>query len=384
MSSVPLRIVQIVGHVAAGGVEGIVMNYYRHMDHSKIQFDFIMDGYNKTTIDDEIRASGGRVYKVAPYAKNLLKNQQQIYQILSRNSYPIVHSHMNALSVFYLIQAKRAGIPIRIAHSHSTAAKGEGVKTAVKYLLIPYAKNFPTHYAACSEFSGKWLFGKEFYESGKVNLIKNAIDINLFSYNPEIRQLKRTAMGLNDKFVIGHVGRFEYQKNHTFLIDIFDQIKKVHADSVLLLAGSGNLDPSIKAKVKKLKLTDSVRFLGVRQDIPDLMQAMDVFVLPSFYEGLPIVGIEAQASGLPCILSDAVTQETKIVDSVKFLSLSAPATEWAEVILSYVQNDRRAKTDDQIRNAGYDINLSAAELAGWYRQLAGADMPVADKLYAKP
>lgn len=366
----PIRIAQVVGPVVLGGVDTMVMNYYRHISRSKIQFDFIMDGYGDTPIDEEIRALGGRVYKVEPYAKNMAKSMRQYYRIFKENHYPIVHCHMNTLSVFPLFEAWRAGVPVRIAHSHSTAAKGEGKRTTMKYMLRPFAKIFPSHYCACSEYAGRWLFGNRLYDSGKVYLIKNAIDLERFSFKPEIRKRMRAELGISDQFVVGHVGRFLYQKNHDFLIDIFDEVHKRNPASVLLLVGDGPLKEQIREKVSARGLSDSVRFLGIRRDVPDLLQVMDVFVLPSFYEGLPVVGVEAQAVGLPCLISATVTREIALTSLVSFLDPSHPVAVWAEKALSLTGASAvRAGTDQMIKEAGLCIQDEAGKLEQFYRSL---------------
>lgn len=366
MENRPIRVAQVVGPVLLAGVDTVVMNYYRNIDRKRIQFDFIMDGYQKTPIDEEIEAMGGRVFKVEPYAKNMLKSMQQYYQIFHENHYPIVHSHMNTLSVFPLFEAWRATIPIRIAHSHSTAAWGEKKKAIMKYMLRPFTKTFATNYCACSALAGKWQFGAKCYNDGKVNLLKNAIDINKFTYDETVRNRVRNGLNLQGRFVVGHVGRFTYAKNHNFLIEVFCEIHKRDPNSVLLLVGGGDLFSQIHQKVKVLGLSNSVLFTGVRQDVADLMQAMDVFIFPSFYEGLGLAAIEAQAAGLPCILSDAITTEAKITDRVTFLSLSLSPEIWAETILLYKSYSQRPNTKDQIKSAGFEIKSAAKGLEEYY------------------
>lgn len=362
----------MVGKVLLSGVDTVVMEYYRHIDRKKVQFDFIMDGYNETPIDQEIKRLGGQVYKVEPYEKNILKNVHQCEAIFRDNGYKIVHSHLNTLSVFPLYAAWRAKVPVRIAHNHSTAAQGEGKKTLLKYMLRPFAKLFATHYCACSVYAGRWLFGDSFYNSGKVHLIKNAINIDKFSYNKGIRNRIRRELHLEDKFVVGHVGRFVYQKNHTFLIDIFYEVKKRNPDAILMLIGSGQLEGDIKKKVRDLGLFDSVLFLGTRSDVADLTQAMDVFVLPSHYEGLPLVAIEAQAAGLRTIVSDSVTNEVKVTNLVEFCSLTQSASEWAGHVHGFreTRDYERTNTDEVLRLAGHDIRVAAKELQKWYEKIS--------------
>lgn len=364
-----LRVVHIIGKVEMGGVQAVVMNYYRNIDKTKVQFDFIIDGYNETPIDKEIESMGGKVYKIEPYEKNIFKNMLQCYKIFKTNKYTIVHCHLNTLSVFPLFVAWICKIKIRICHNHSTAAKGEGKKNLIKYILLPFSKLFATHYCACSELSGRWIFGNNFYNKGKVKLIKNAIDINKYSYNKSVRDKKREQMNLNNKFVIGHVGRFVFSKNHNFLIDIFNEAYKINNNLILVLIGDGQLKNQIQYKVKKLGLKDNILFLGNRFDVPELMQAMDLFLLPSFYEGLPVVGIEAQAAGLKCIFSDSITYETKITDLVEFISLNKSSKYWANQIIKYSNGYNRENTDIRIKKARYEIKIAAHNLLLWYKKL---------------
>lgn len=363
----PIRIAHVVGKVVTGGVDVVVMNYYRHIDTSKVQFDFIMDGYDATPIDDEIKAMGGRIYKVEPYDKNIFKNMHQCYQIFSSNRYEMVHAHLNTLSIFPLFAAALAGVKVRIAHSHSTAVKTEYLRTAVKYLLRPFAKLFPTHYCACSDYAGKWLFGKRYCKAGKVRIIPNAIDIERFSFHPEVREHTRNLLNLQNAFVVGHVGRFMYQKNHDFVIDIFKEVHNRLPNSVLLLVGSGELQDEVKAKVKRLGLDDCVRFLGVRFDVPQLLQAMDVMIFPSRYEGLGLVTIEAQAASLPIIASMAVPTEAKVTDLLHYCSLSQPAEDWASSALALARNIRLNETFE-LYEAGLDITRAAVALTLWYER----------------
>jgi len=369
MKKEPIRVAQIIGQVLLAGVDTVVMNYYRNIDRTKVQFDFIVDGYDSTPIDDEIKELGGRVYKVESYTKDMLKSMQQYYQIFKDNHYPIVHSHMNTLSVFPLFEAWRAGIPVRVAHNHSTSNKGEGKRTMMKYMLRPFAKVFSTHFCACSPLAGEWLFGKDFYNSGKVRLIQNAIDIQHFSFNQDIRDRIRKELGLVNKFVVGHVGRFVYQKNHEYLLDIFSDIHRHNQNSVLLLIGDGPLKSQIEQKVARLDLGKFVHFLGVRKDVPNLMQAMDIFIFPSNYEGLGMVAIEAQAAGLPTIVSEEIPIQVKITNLLSYCHLSQSSGEWAEAALSRMNGFQRIKNDDAIKAAGFDIRTEADKLLQMYMSI---------------
>lgn len=365
----PIRIAQIVGKWLGGGVEAVVMNYYRHLDHDKIQFDFICDDDSTNIPYDEIEKLGGKVILIPPYQK-VFKYQKELRRVLRDGKYKIVHSHINTLSVFPLYAAKKVGVPVRIAHSHSTTNKKEWKKNLLKQVLRPFSKKYATNYMCCSELAGRWLFGDKAYDEGKVYLLNNAIDLDKFKYDKKIRDKKRKELGIKeDTIVIGHIGRFVAQKNHTFLIDIFNQFHKKEKNSILLLAGQGPLQEEIKNKVGELGLDDSVRFLGQRNDANELYQAFDVFLLPSLYEGLPVVGVEAQASGLLCFLSDDMTKETKVLDSTAFMSLSNTDDEWATSILDNYINFRRKDTTSDITKSNFNIKYETNKLKNKYSEL---------------
>ena len=361
-----IRVAQIIGKAVQGGVDTLVLNYYRHIDRSKVQFDFFMDGFGSALYDDEIRALGGRVFKLPPYEKGMRANLRQFREILGANKYKIVHSHMNSLSVFWLREAKRAGVPIRIAHSHSTASPGEGLRTLLKYILKPFSKLYPTHLAACSEYASGWLFGKKPLSSGRVFMIRNAVDIDKFRFDPEIRSSVREKLGVRDKFVVGHVGRFVYQKNHRFLIDVFKQIQGADPTAALLLIGDGELMQEVRDRVREYGLDESVIFLGNRRDVHELYQAMDVFALPSHYEGLPVSAVEAQASGLPCVLSDRITTEALLSDGASMAPLSE--RDWAERIALCKGHDRKSDLSALV-GGGFDIGAAAERLCKYYLDL---------------
>lgn len=365
----PIRIAQIVGKWLGGGVEAVVMNYYRHLDHSEVQFDFICDDDSTNIPYDEIEKLGGKVILIPPYQK-VFKYQKELRRVLRNGKYKIVHSHINTLSVFPLYAAKKVGVPVRIAHSHSTTNKKEWKKNLLKQVLRPFSKKYATNYMCCSELAGRWLFGDKAYDEGKVYLLNNAIDLDKFKYDKKIGDKKRKELGIKeDTIVIGHIGRFVAQKNHIFLIDIFNQFHKKEKNSILLLAGQGPLQEEIKNKVRELGLDDSVRFLGQRNDANELYQAFDVFLLPSLYEGLPVVGVEAQASGLLCFFSDDMTKETKVLDSTVFMSLSNADDEWATSILDNYINFRRKDTTSDITKSNFNIKYETNKLKNKYSEL---------------
>lgn len=369
MSKEKLIVAHIMGKWVGGGVESVVMNYYRNIDREKIQFDFICDEDSTNIPYEEIKKLGGRVILVPPY-QCLFKYIKELRKVFKENKYKIVHSHINTLSVFPLYVAKNVGIPIRIAHSHSTTNKNEKKKNLMKQILRPFSKLFATDYFCCSELAGRWLFGNKTYDENKVYLLNNAIDVDKFKYNEEIRKIKRKELKINDDtLVIGHIGRFVEQKNHKFLIDIFNEIHKKKSNSLLILVGQGPLEDKIKNKIKALNLNESVIFLGQRNDANELYQAFDVFLLPSLYEGLPVVGVEAQASGLLCVLSDSMTKETKILKDTTFLNLELNAECWSKKIIKLSKDYKRIDTTNEITKKGLNIKEEAIKLEKKYKEL---------------
>lgn len=368
MKKQPIIVAQIMGKWVGGGVEAVIMNYYRNIDRSKVQFDFICDEDSTNIPYDEIKKLGGRVIICPPYQK-IFKYEKFLIDLFKKNNYKIVHSNINALSVFPLRAAKKAEVPIRIAHSHSTTNKKEWKKNLMKQALRPFSKKYATDYFACSELAGRWLFGDKTFEQGKVTIINNAIDLDKFKYDEKIRKEKRKELNIKDNtLVVGHIGRFVAQKNHTFLIDIFNELHKKEENSILLLIGQGPLMSEIKQKVDSLGISDSVKFLGQRDDVNELYQVFDVFLLPSLYEGLPVVGVEAQATGNLCILSDSMTQETKILDTTKFISLDMSTEEWVSIILNNYSKFKRHDTTDEITKNNFNIKKEKSELEKFYMQ----------------
>ena len=365
----PIRVASVIGRYIGGGVEAVTINYYRNIDKNKVQLDFICDEDSTNIPYEEIERMGGKVIIIPSYSKPF-KYHKALKRVLKEGNYKIIHSNINTLSVFSLFAAKCAGVPVRIAHSHSTTNKKEKKKNLMKQILRPFSKVFATDYMCCSELAGRWLFGNKEYDKGNVYLLNNAIDLDKFKYNESLRKNKRKELGIkDDALVIGHIGRFVAQKNHDFLIDIFNEIHKKNNNSILLLAGQGPLMEDIKNKVKELNLEDSVKFLGQRNDANELYQAFDVFLLPSLYEGLPVVGVEAQAAGLLCYLSDDMTKETKVLDITKFMSLNNTPEEWADNILDDVKKYKRIDTSKEMTAKNFNIKEEAKKLEEYYLNL---------------
>ena len=366
MAEKPIRVAHVIGKMIGGGVEAVAMNYYRHVDHDRVQFDFIIDADSTIVPRGEIESLGGRVIEVPPY-QHALEYQKELQSLFRQEQWKIVHSHINTLSVFSLRAAKKAGVPVRIAHSHSTSGKGEYAKNAVKALLKTQANRYPTERFACSRFAGEWLFGKD----ADFEVVYNAIDLLRFSFNAEARAKTRAELGIDGgQFVVGHVGRFMAQKNHTFLIDAFEQVARRRENAMLLLVGSGDDESDVKRIVKERGLSDRVQFLGQRTDMPELYSAFDLFVLPSLYEGLGLAAVEAQRSGLTCLLSSAIPCEVDVTKECRFLPIDNP-TVWADVICGLTEKspENRSSIDDS-SFAPYDIDVAAELLVCKYEMFS--------------
>jgi glycosyltransferase involved in cell wall biosynthesis len=372
-----------MGKMACGGVESTVMNHYRHIDRSRVQFDFIVDSDSTSIPQQEIEALGGRIFLVPPY-KHLHSYIKECTHIFAEIKPHIVHAHLNALSVFPLYAAKRAGIPVRIAHSHSTSNPDEPLRNIMKNTLKHFAHAYPTEFAACSDHAARWLFGDALVDDGGVHIINNALEIDDFAFSDNTRASTRDSLGIQpDQPVIGCVGRMSSQKNQLFAEDIFAQVLNSRPDALLVFAGDGPLMGKVQAHAKELGIVPSVRFLGIRNDIVQLYQAFDVLLFPSLYEGLGMAAIEAQTADLPVLASTEVPAETRIVhDLIQYLPLDDGPAVWAEKLLSLIMraNSRSGKTrinrGEQIAMQGYDIHESAAKLCQWYCELASLEQGV--------
>lgn len=363
----PIRVAMVVGKMRAGGVESFLMNYYRHIDRNRVQFDFIIDSDSPNReLIPEIESLGGRVFEVPPY-QELNKYLPDLEHLFRWQAWDVVHSQINTLSVFPLMAAKRAGVPVRIAHSHTALTEESITRDALKLVLRRFANVFPTHRMACGIEAGKWLFGPD----AVFLVVPNAIELKRFQFNPEVRRRIRQQLGIKaDELVLGHIGRFMKQKNHSFLIDVFAQIARFDETAHLVLAGAGPLEGEIKHKVAQLGLDSRVHFLGQRSDTECLYQAFDVFALPSLFEGFPVVAIEAQASNLPCLFSDSITQEAVLGDAVKTLPINSAEALWAESFWDLAGSTNRAKNIEAITNS-FCIDNAAETLVSEYEAIVG-------------
>ncbi|NLI55336.1 MAG: glycosyltransferase family 1 protein [Clostridiales bacterium] len=361
MNQIPVRVAQVMGKMDRGGVEAVVMNYYRALDRERIQFDFFVDETSSFPQRAEIEQLGGVCYLVPPYSKPL-KYTLTLKKLFRQNGYVIVHSQINTMGVFPLLAAWLAGVKVRICHNHSTAHRKEGGRTALKYILRPFTRMLATHWFACGELSALWMYGRRALAAGRVRIMPNAIRLEQYAFSAEDRTAVRAEFHIEqDAFVMGHIGRFACQKNHPFLLCAFQALVRIRPDAVLLLVGEGQLMEEIRALAAKLGIDGSVRFAGARSDANRFYSAMDVFCLPSFYEGLPVVLLEALANGLPCIASDLITGELDRY-AVRRLSLDSGAQAWAEALC--VASRAAAPADGFA--AEYDIRQAAVGLEEYY------------------
>ena len=356
-----IRVLQVVTYMGRGGLETMLMNYYRHMDRNKVQFDFLVHRDFEADYDQEILELGGKIYHVSrlvPWSRSYRAELKIFFH--EHPEYRIVHVHQDCLSSVALQCAEECGVPVRIAHSHNSNQDKNW-----KYLIkLHYMKQIPyyaTDLFACSKLSGRWMFGDNSFQ-----ILNNAIDTDCYRYSKSEDMDVREELELGNSIVIGHVGRFDPQKNHEFLIDIFCACTKLDSNMKLMLVGDGEGKEKIRQKVRDMNLQDKVVFTGIRSDVSRLMQAMNVFVFPSLYEGLPVTLIEAQASGLPCVISAHLSDECIIIkDLVSSMPLKESPTRWAEHIL-HQSHQERENYFKKLQESGYDISTAAKKLEDFY------------------
>ena len=360
------RIAVIMGKMDSGGKKNLVMEFYRHIDRKRIQFDFICDSDSNAIPEYEIAILGGRVYKISPYQK-VFSHVHDIQQICKENRYKIVHAYNNTLNVFAMYAAITAKVPVRINESLSMGHRNDK-KTIIKKILRPFTKCFSTHFLSCGKECGEWQFGKKFFKSGKVNVFKTVINTDFNAFRQEVRNATRAEYGWEDKIVLGFIGRFTAQKNPLFLLDVFYEIVKLNHNAVLCLIGDGELRERMLNKIELLHLNDNVVYLGRREDIQKFYNAMDGFLLPSLFEGLPVVGLEAESCGLPVFFSNEISREASACELGHFIGLNVSAEEWAEYILNVVTENmpvRRDRSRD-VAAAGFDSANEAIRLQDYY------------------
>ena len=362
------KVLYFVDRMRHGGIQQLAVEMAEKMPED-IQMDFLVLNDGQTyPLEETIKKLGLNLYKVDAWIykpTDYISYYKKVNQFFSEHhDYDAVHINTSSKNFLILKLAKKYKIPIRIAHSHNTGFQTQSkAQILMGNIFKPLLKKYATHYFACSTLAGEWLFGKS---NAKVKIIHNAVDYEKFKINTEKRNQIRQEFNIENKLVVGNVGRFTTQKNHAFLIDIFYEIYKKNNNAVLMLVGNGEKEQQIKQKVKKLGIQNCVLFMGYRSNVNELMQAMDMFLMPSLYEGLPVVAIEAQAAGLPCFMSkDVITEEVKIADNVKFISLEDSTEKWANEILS--SDLSRNNNELALKEAGYFIDDMVKELAEQYK-----------------
>ncbi len=368
--SEPVRVLHVLHSMNCGGAEALIMNLYRSVNREKVQFDFLVNVFDRMFYEDEIMSLGGRIFRM-PFLTKVtpLIYERDLYRFFKTHSeIGIVHSHLETTTGLILKQARRAGVPVRIAHSHNSRFTRTGLKALpvnvfkswCRRKIVPNA----TVLLGCSELANDWLYSSD---GNRAQIIQNGIETEKYAFSGEIRAEVRAELGIDGQTkVLGHVGRFNDQKNHLFLIDILEKYRMVNPNALLLLAGEGVLLEQVKEKAARLGLTDNIRFLGLRSDIYRLMQAFDVFVLPSKFEGLPFVIVEAQAAGLPCLAADTISRMSNLgCGLVTFLPIDNSQV-WSKKLLQTDAARRSAEAAKTVACAGYDIKTTAKTLETLY------------------
>ncbi len=357
------RLLCILSGMNAGGAETFLMKIYRVLDRDRYQMDFCINVREKCFYEDEITELGGKIYRIPSKSESVKEFRRQLHSVVKDNNYKyVLRITSNAMGFMDLMIAKKAGAEVCAARS-SNASDGGGMKAYIAHRLgrLMYGRYVDVKIAP-SDLAAEYTFGKKAYKNGSVNILHNAIDTEIFKYSKEKRTEIREEFGIpQNAKVIGHVGRFSPQKNHGFLIDVFSEVKKKDKNTILLLVGIGELEEQIRSKVKSIDLESSVIFAGLRADIPDVLSAMDVFVFPSLYEGMPNTVIEAQACGLPCVISDRITRQANVTGSVVYCPIDDPSG-WTDKIID-AYTDRIENAQEKMKSSGYDIRSAASSFA---------------------
>ena len=369
------RVLQIVSELNMGGIQAFLMNVYRNIDRDKMQFDFLIDDLPKGFFEDEILSLGGRIYRVTPRKKSIIRNKKDLNKFFRMHKeYQCVHFHCSNLSYIEpLIAAQKNKIPLRIMHSHSTNLPNSVIHRMLHILHKRKLKSIVTDFLACSDLAGQWLYDGV-VESNKIVLVQNGIKVDDFLYNEQTRNQYRKEYNLEDKVVFGNIGRFCEAKNHEFLLETFNLLKDKIPNAVLILVGDGELHEQVVNKINELNLDKKVLMLGARSDIPKLVQLFDYIIMPSKWEGFPVALLEEQASGLPCYVSDSVTKQAKINSNVYYLSLKDGCQNWAEKIYKTYKSQNRITNAKALKEQGYDISNTIHTLENlYYRSFPNVD-----------
>lgn len=356
-----MRVLEILFELDGGGVDRLLYDYCSRII-PEIEFDFVVTSKSEGILEAPLKQLGCNVFHVAQMRENCKLHIKQMKKILIEGHYDVIHDHSGYRAAINMCLAKKLGVKGRIAHSHIAYIPETAKSKLERYIFTPIVKHYSTELFACGKDAAKWMWG-----NSKTYIMTNAINPDAFIFNSELRSQLRKKLGIENKFVIGNVARFSYQKNHEFLIEVFNEVSKKREDAVLLLIGRGELFDEIKQKVHSLNLDDKVIFLGVRNDVPDLLNCMDIFALPSRFEGLPVSLVEVQANGLCSLVSDRITKEIHLNDNVFFIPINKGTKVWSELIYS-IDNNR---TSSKVKNSKYDIEKATLHLKNKYKQICG-------------
>lgn len=366
------------GLFSFGGTENVMINIFDNIDRTEFQIDFLLFDLGKDQIGmmDKLKEEGSKIYQIIGRGDNWIEHKKQLSDFFKKYNYDIVHTHMNALGAEVLREAKKNHIDVRIAHSHNTwhQLKVNSLKSALHFIYLEFEKlslrKFATHYISCSEFAGEWLFGRKICKTDNYLIFRNAINVENYEFNLEKRKFLRKQFRFDDdKYVIGHIGRFDEQKNHEFLLEVFKEFYMLHNNARLCLVGIGENQEKCKEYVKNNQLTGKVFFLNNRSDVADLLQVFDLFLFPSKFEGLPLALVEAQAAGLKCLASDAISPSVDICGNLEFLDISSGIENWIEYMnIAYVNRDERISQVQKIRENGYDMLENIKVLEKFYKK----------------
>ena len=369
-----IKILHVVGKMDRGGTESFIMNIYRNIDFSKFQFDFVVHTNKKCSYDDEITALGGHIYHVPRFKVYNIYQYKKAWEKFfnEHNDYDIVHGHIGSSAAIYLKIAKKKGM-YTIAHSHSTGSTQKNLHTFLTRFFSYKTRYVADYFLGCSKEAGLTRYGKKVASSNKFQVINNGIDIKNYLYNEMIRNKYRKELNIDDDtIVVGHVGRFTYAKNHEFLIKVFNEIIKQNPNQKykLICVGWGELEKKIKKQIEDMNLVSNVCLLINRSDVNNILQAMDLFIFPSHYEGLGIALIEAQAAGLPCYMSDVIPNEANVTNTIKKISLKENESTWAKIIIDNYNNQcmNRSSLGELMLKSDFNIDVVVKEIEKIYEK----------------
>lgn len=365
----PIRVLQVIGSLEIGGAQAMIINLQKSIDNNRVQFDYVIDRAEFTALAPIVEKMGSKVFVLPTFKGTNISEIRRAWDLffLEHNEYKILHTHIRTYAALFIPVAQKHGVKC-IVHSHSTS-NGKGLKGAVKDLMQLPLRYQADYCFACSEIAGKWLFGKNIVYKSNYKVVPNAIDINLYKYNAEIDNKIRKQLGIQDRMTFIHVGRLHPSKNHLFLLNVFNEILKRISNACLILVGDGELRQSIEDYIAFLGIKDKVLLLGNRNDVPELLQAANMFLFPSIWEGLPVSVVEAQATGIPCIISNKVTNEVFISKLAKKVSIDNGIEPWVDAIMHSISKEK-IDVSNQISEAGFDIRDGAEMLTCFYEEVA--------------